>query len=149
MLAYDGCDQRVGERILGGEALQQSANEYDWLGPGSYFWESNPGRALEFARETQRRKALELGKPFVVGAVIDLGLCLDLTTAGGMEWVKTAHDRLVKRTKKAGWELPKNSVDGLRRNLDCAVLKYLHEILREEGQPPIDTVKGIFVEGEP
>lgn len=49
----------------------------------------------------------------------------------------------------AGLELPSNSRDGLRRNLDCAVLRRLHSILEAEHLPPIDTVKGVFTEGPP
>lgn len=45
--------------------------------------------------------------------------------------------------------MPANSPDGLRRNLDCTVVNTLHDILRTGGSTPIDTVKGIFVEGPP
>jgi hypothetical protein len=57
VLAYHGCDRRIGERLLAGkDELQKSENAYDWLGPGIYFWESNPQRALEFAAEKRSRK---------------------------------------------------------------------------------------------
>ncbi|HEX8463307.1 MAG TPA: hypothetical protein VF627_01700 [Abditibacterium sp.] len=49
-LGFHGCDRSVGEAILAGreEHLLPSKNDYDWLGWGIYFWESNPRRALEF-----------------------------------------------------------------------------------------------------
>src|SRR5271155_2352654 len=56
ILGYHGCDRKVGERLLEGAAFKPSDNDYDWLGPGIYFWEANPRRALEFATETANRK---------------------------------------------------------------------------------------------
>jgi hypothetical protein len=41
VLGYHGCDKKVGERVLAGERLKPSENEYDWLGHGIYFWEAN------------------------------------------------------------------------------------------------------------
>ena len=53
IVGFHGCDQSVGEAILHAEVthLEQSRNDYDWLGSGVYFWEGNPKRALQFARE--------------------------------------------------------------------------------------------------
>jgi hypothetical protein len=60
--------------------------------------------------------------------------------------MRIAHRRLQQISAKAGFELPRNYEDG-RRNLDCAVIQTLHEIRRKAGQPPIDTVRGVFTEG--
>lgn len=149
ILGYHGCDQDIGERLLSGSAFKPSSNDYDWLGPGIYFWEANPLRGLEFAREVSRRKASKISKPFVIGAVIELGLCLDLTTSNGLEWVKIAYESLVDVTRAAHLAMPSNSTDQLRRNLDCAVVRRLHTILEAQKAPAIDTVKGIFTEGAP
>ena len=146
VLGYHGCDRKVGERLLGGEALKPSNNDYDWLGPGIYFWEANPLRGLEFAGEPRRRNVQE---PFVVGAVIELGWCLDLTTTADIELVAAAHQSLVAVTETARLTLPTNSGDSLRRNLDCAVMRRLHSILEEAGMPPVDTIRGVFIEGRP
>jgi hypothetical protein len=139
----------VGERLLAGEAFKPSNNDYDWLGPGIYFWEANPLRGLEFAQEASRRKRTTIKTPFVIGAVIELGLCLDLLTKAGIEHVKTAYESLVSVASTAGLKLPENTTDGLRRNLDCAVIRRVHTILKQAGLPPVDTVRGIFVEGKP
>jgi hypothetical protein len=101
--------------LLAGDPFRPSNNDYDWLGPGIYFWEANPVRGLEFAGEARRNG---VGEPFVVGAVIDLGWCLDLTTTAGTELVATAHQTLVADAGAAGLTLPTNSADRLRRNLD-------------------------------
>ncbi len=134
---------------MSGTAFKPSNNDYDWLGPGIYFWEANPMRGLEFAREASRRKSSSISKPFVIGAVVELGLCLDLTTSSGLEWVKIAYESLVDVTRAADLALPSNGKDQLRRNLDCAVVRRLHTILEAQKAPAIETVKGIFTEGEP
>ena len=149
ILGYHGCDASVAERLLSGKPFRQSTNDYDWLGHGVYFWEVNPRRGLEFARElakSERGKKIKV--PAVVGAVIDLGLCLDLTTSAGITQVRTAHRELDKIAKAAGVDLPKNSEDQLRHNLDCAVIQALHGIRDASGEPSVDTVKGVFLEGK-
>lgn len=50
--AFHSCDKEIGLKVLNGEEpLIPSDNIWDWLGPGVYFWEQNPGRALEYAIE--------------------------------------------------------------------------------------------------
>lgn len=149
VFGYHGCDGRVAERLLAGDDFKKSTNAYDWLGHGIYFWETNPLRGLEFAKalKSAPRGPSKIKKPAVIGAAIDLGLCLDLTTSAGVEQLRIAHKRLVEISAKAAFELPKNSADKLRRNLDCAVIQTLHQIRHEAGQPPIETVRGVFLEG--
>jgi hypothetical protein len=149
VLAYHGCERQVGERILKAEAFKPSNNDYDWLGPGIYFWESNPRRGLDYAQEVLSRARALSKTPFVIGAVVSLGRCLDLTTYDGIEFVRAAYKSLLDATKAAGLPLPTNSEDGLRRHLDCAVIRRVHTILAAAGSEPVDTVKGIFIEGKP
>jgi hypothetical protein len=129
VLGYHGCDQRVALALLDGTAqFNTSQNEWDWLGSGIYFWEANPLRGLEFAQEQKGRG--KLSEPFVVGAVLDLGYCLDLTSSTGVAAVKAAYNSFVEVTKKAGKPIPRNrgGLDQLLRELDCAVINYLHPI---------------------
>lgn len=148
VLGYHGCDAAVAEALLAGKPFRQSANDYDWLGPGVYFWEANPQRGLDFAIESSSRKRSSIRNPTVVGAVIDLGLCLDMTTHGAIEMVKTAFSSLKETFEAAGSELPRNGADLLLRRLDCAVVRRLHSIL-ENDRTSLDTVRGIFIEGSP
>lgn len=149
VLAYHGCDEAVARRLVDGEPFRPSDNDYDWLGPGIYFWEANPQRGLDFARELQGLDRAAIERPAVVGAVIDLGLCLDLTTAIGIAQVHNAYKQASLLAAAADDPLPENSADLRRRNRDCAVLRVLHGIRENAGEPPIDTVRGIFVEGGP
>lgn len=148
VLGYHGCDARIAKTVVAGKHFQPSNNSYDWLGPGIYFWEANPVRGLEYATELMKsgRGKSKITKPTVVGAVIDLGHCLDLTSAAAVKLVRQAHKRLEAIAEKANQKLPGNSPDLMRRNLDCAVIRVLHEVTPDT---PFDTVRGIFVEGQP
>lgn len=136
-------------RILNGEDdLIASENSWDWLGPGIYFWEQNPGRALEYAIECSTRKQknkIPIKTPFVIGAIIELGNCLNLLEPGSIDIVKRAHSALKATYKKSGEKLPRNK--GANRQLDCAVIKFVHqsniEILK-----PYDTIRSAFSEGK-
>jgi hypothetical protein len=49
----------------------------------------------------------------------------------------------------AGEKLPENKPDLLQRNLDCALIQWIHEIRAQASEPPIDSVRGVFIEGAP
>ncbi len=146
ILGYHGCDAAVAERLLHNEPFLPSTNQYDWLGTGVYFWEANPLRGLEFAAETAARRPDQIQTPAVIGAVIDLGFCLDLTTSLGLKEAEDAFVRLRDILQQAGSSIPENRPELFMHDRDCAVLNYLHWIRKEEGRQPFDTVKGIFIE---
>jgi hypothetical protein len=91
--------------MLSGRAkFLRSENDYDWLGPGVYFWETNPGRALEFAEEKKSRNQ-GISEAFVVGAVVDLGMCLDLTTKDSIDDLRNAYASLEGTFRVRGVQL--------------------------------------------
>lgn len=149
VLGYHGCDVEVAEKLLGGEPFRKSDNDYDWLGGGIYFWEKNPQRALDFARELEASERSPVTRPAVVGAVIDLGLCLDMMTKSAIDQIRDAHEGLTTLFNEAKRALPENKSGGLLRKLDCAVITLLHDIREENGSAPIETVRGVFIEGAP
>ena len=148
VLAYHGCDQSVAERLLQNEDFERSTNEYDWLGDGVYFWEANPDRARQWALEQKARDKIKI--PYVIGAVVDLGFCLDLTTSNGIQAIESSYKNLKLSIDEANFKLPSNSggKDRLLRRLDCAVVNYLHTVREEDGEPPFDSVRGLFPEGQ-
>lgn len=158
ILGFHGCDRTVGERIVAGEQdLLPSQNEYDWLGSGRYFWEGNCLRAFEYAKflaEHPRRSSKPKVKdPFVIGAVLDLGRCLNLLESDALAFIKEAHAALVKIFEKANAPMPKNKNapgdDDFRlRFLDRAVIEAAHELVKDNGQPAYDSVRGAFWEGD-
>jgi hypothetical protein len=153
VLGYHGCDAAVAERVFAGnDSLTSSANDYDWLGHGVYFWEHNAQRAYEFACEIRHRRGTQkLRHPAVVGAIIDPGFCLNLLDSRFIETLRQAYDDLVLLNREAREPLPRNSggKDRLFRRLDCAVIELLHATRQERNEPPFDTVRAVFVEGHP
>lgn len=137
--------------------LEESQNEYDWLGSGVYFWEADPWRALDFAKEAMSKGYMTkrpITDPYVVGAVIDLGICCNLLEIEAINELGKAYDELKEALDLARQSLPTNK--GARRNLDRAVVEYMHHS-RERGMlvgrklvklPPYDTVRAAFPEGE-
>ncbi len=151
VLGYHGCDRRVADRLIAGEPFEESRNDYNWLGPRIYFWEANPLRGFEFARELATTQwGATIKEPYVVGAVIDLGLCLDLTTSAGVQQIRNAYEAYKSTCTKAGYTMPANSSENypLRRQLDCAVFDQLHNIIKNKKETPVDTIRGVFTEGE-
>ena len=136
----------MAEKLLEGGSFKKSQNDYDWLGWGIYFWEANPKRGLDFAKESMKRTGSKIETPAVIGAVIDLGNCLDLLTAVGIDMIHAAYESLKKTLDAAREPLPQN-LDRLRRQLDCAVIQRLHAIYEEQGAY-VDTVRGVFAEGK-
>lgn len=136
--------------MLAGEArLTKSDEDYDWLGPGIYFWESDPKRALEWAEE--KVSSGRYDQPFVIGVVLDLGNCLDLMSRENLMYLKGAYESLRVANKAAGLgPLPKNTgkaPDMAGRFRDCAVIRHLHAAMEADGDP-FDTVRGLFTEGK-
>lgn len=159
VLGFHGCDRVVGEEVLAGRcSLAPSDNDHDWLGPGMYFWENNPDRAYSYVQSLMKIKARAtkpITEPFVLGAVIDLGYCLNLSDEPALQEVKAAHASLADMLAAAGLTPPANAVgytgdeDLLKRNLDCAVFRTLHKLRSNSNQAPYETVRSPFLEGKP
>ncbi len=149
VLGFHGCSSEVYEKVITGkEQLKPSNNTYDWLGNGIYFWEQNLERAKEWAEFRYKDKA------DVLGAVIDLGYCLNLTDSAGSEILRLGYSLLQLRCSVAGVDIPKNrslkkSSDILIRDLDCAVIEQIHDYNKENKKREYDSVRGIFTEGDP
>lgn len=149
ILGYHSCDKSLGLKILNGEdQLKPSTNTWDWLGDGVYFWEQSPDRALQYAQEVHKKKQFakaEISEPFVIGAILDLGLCLNLVEPKSMQILKDGFDGLASACEKSGSKIPIN--DGANRALDCAVIKYIHQSNKNLGANEFDSVRGAFPEG--
>jgi hypothetical protein len=154
VLGFHGCDKTTGEAILAGKTtLKKSANDYDWLGPGIYFWEGNPHRALQFAAEAVKNEPRttqgNIRKPFVVGAVIDAGYCCDLQDTDSLAELARAYDALAAASEASDTPMPENKSGNDRRAriLDCAVIRTMHRLRDDEDLRAYDTVRGAFWEG--
>lgn len=145
VFGYHGCDREVGEAVLLGKSkLATSKNSYDWLGHGIYFWESAPNRAFEWAQICSQDSKLTKGKikePFVLGAIIDLGNCFDLTDVHDVETFKNAFGLVKDLCRFTEKPIPKNTNNN--KALDCIVINTVMT------QRSYDTVRGAFIEGDP
>lgn len=150
VVAYHGCDAGVAERLLGGEPFKPSANAYDWLGDGIYFWEYGADRALEFAREQVARGRVR--KPVHVGALIQLGNCFDLMDTRFTRDLMLAHGSWRESLAAKGLPVPQNAgpaPDHKLRYQDRALLNWYLDFLEQENGQRYDTVRCAFSEGRP
>lgn len=66
---FHAIDRSAGLKILNQkDQFEPSSNEYDWLGPGIYFWENNLERARQYAEEDRRRSDTKIKDPIYEGA---------------------------------------------------------------------------------
>lgn len=153
IIGFHGTTKDRAEEYLSGRLpFHPSTNDYDWLGNGMYFWENNLTRAEQWAIDAAKRKGAG-AEPAVIGAIIDLGYCLDLTDSEYLEELRTGYDALVRSFEKEGKPLPANSHGGshtdlLVRKLDCAVINYFRLLQKDSNMPEFDSVRGVFWEGE-
>ena len=147
VLGFHGCEKSTAIKVLnsGFEHLESSINDYDWLGTGIYFWLNDPKRAYEWAEKKKKTH------PYVIGAVIDLGTCLNFTERSSVALLQKSYQDLQNVLKATGTSL-KNVQDDdggfkLVRRLDCAVINNIHRMVESEGGTSFDTVYGFFQEG--
>lgn len=145
VFGFHGCTKETHDKVLHyHEHLNRSTNIYDWLGNGIYFWQNDYGRALEWAPRYE--------EPAVIGAVIDLGYCLNLTDYKNNLLLKKGYELLKADCELNNLELPKNhcrkNEDVFLRDLDCAVIQKIHSFNKENNLAEFDSVLGIFSEGD-
>ncbi len=142
VLGYHGCDPAFAEKLLNAEVpiddWKPSTNDYNWLGHGIYFWEYAPERALTWGN---RPSAVKGG---VIGAIIQLGNCLDLTDIRDTQLLADSFESMREEYEREGIVLPTN---GNGRNLlDCLVINRLAKNAADRGIP-FQTVRCPFLEG--
>ena len=147
VFGFHGCDQAVFDEVVtrGGE-LDFSRNDYDWLGSGIYFWENSVERAWEWARQSSLVET-----PAVIGAIIDLGHCLNLTDREYTSILASEYEIMKLEYEDAGIVMPRNvgrTEDKLLRKLDCAVIEHLHQFY-DDTEQRFDSARGLFSEGNP
>ena len=151
VLGYHGCDLSLVRQLLNAETqLKFSRNSYDWLGSGIYFWENAPCRAMDWALECQKNSRITKGKviePAVIGVILDLGNCLNLTDSRHQDVIREAYRGICDLCAAQSEQLPKNTEKS--RKLDCAVINAAVELNKEKGYPDFDSIRSPYFEGEP
>lgn len=152
VLGFHGTDESIAKAVVNGEHdLTPSENHYDWLGNGIYFWDNSPSRALEWAKELGKRKKSKIKKPAVIGAIIDLGNCLDLLDYKNLELLKIGYNTLeatIENSPETNMPQNRGKEDLLVRELDCAVIETVHTLVKSSNHREYDSVRGVFWEGK-
>lgn len=155
VLGFHGCDKSVADDIINyRKPMNKSTNTYDWLGNGMYFWEQNLKRAWQWAEEMARYSKSSVKEPAVIGAVIDLGYCLNFLDSHSIELLQIQYDHFTTELEFQNKPMPKNwdpkgLEDRRNRELDCAVIENLHISRKNSGLQSFDSVRGMFTEGKP
>ncbi len=152
VLGFHGTEKSIVDKVVKQQRrthLDHSTKSYDWLGHGVYFWENDPARGLEWA--ASGKKNGKIAHPDVVGAIVDLGRCLDLTTQIGLKEVRLAHHVYKNLMLEAGLPMVSNRMgkDRVLRDLDCAVIETLHQMREDQQLAPYDSIRAAFPEDEP
>ncbi len=164
IIGFHGCDERTTKNLINNpQKLYKSEKPTDWLGNGFYFRENNYERALEWAKDKQRRGVIK--KASVVGALLSLDYCLDFTDSKFINSIIAYYDLLKVQYEALGEILPtnKNAIndknkDLLIRELDCTVIEFMHQKIssqiendnKEKGFSEFrnfDSARGLFTEG--
>lgn len=166
IIGFHGCEAEVRDMLLHNpDEFKMSRKPFDWLGNGFYFWENNYYRALEWARDKQKRGVIR--EPAVVGAVLQLGYCCDFMETQYLRLLSVYFGNMSEKYAVLGKPLPRNknlpgqeSGDKVLRYLDCAVIEFMHQEMWDSAQANItdkqlvrrrafDSTRGVFTEGVP
>jgi hypothetical protein len=154
---YHGCDATVAAKVLAGTVrLNLSTNPYDWLGEGVYFWEHGAQRARAWAIEQAKISGAKIKEPSVLGAKINLGECLDLLDTANTGLLGKWYKEFRRTARQQLSRMPENrDAPGSRRGdkvlrfLDRAVIDFTVSHVAEVEGINYQTVRGVFLEGEP
>jgi hypothetical protein len=120
---------------------------------------------LQWAKD--REKKGEIEKASVIGAILTLDYCLDFTDSRYIGMINSYYLLMKSYYNQIGKELPKNKdpkfdphKDKIIRELDCAVIEYMHYTILEQYKLEIkrkgycdfnifDSARGVFTEGGP
>jgi len=167
MIGFHGCDVKVRDRlVIDPDCIKVSHSSYDWLGHGFYVWENNYERALQWAKDKKKRNKNGDFIPAVVGVAYTLGRCLDFSDYEYTREIGQYFELLKNNLEVLEQPIPKNKnvsrdefQDLLLRELDCAVIEFMHSKIKEKilnteekkyrQLEQFDSTRGIFTEGGP
>jgi hypothetical protein len=138
MIGFHGCDEIIRDQLtLKPNAVRKGQETFDWLGHGFYLWENNYERALKWAIDKKRREKLD--KPAVLGVMYQLDHCLDFTDSASIDILSNYYSLMkedfvfLKKKLPSNKDLPKDRYhDRILRELDCAVIEYIHQKIDEQ-----------------
>lgn len=139
LVGYHGTSRERANLVIS-KGFEASANPFDWLGDGAYFWQDAPKRAAEWAFRHFGTEAA------VIEAKIERRNFINLLDTEWMSWLAEVHDQYLNEVKKSGKPLPAQTTGAHR--LDREVINFGVEILDAIGIK-VGGVIGAFQEGRP
>ncbi|MCR5612536.1 hypothetical protein [Treponema sp.] len=147
VFGFHGCERILAERLVNNpsENLHYSEHLYDWLGKGMYFWENDPERALEWAKNSSKIK-----DPAVLGAAISLGNCLDFMQSKNIDELKKLYESYIEIGIKVpeNKNIPNGDFEFKQRFADCFLINNYMYYQAKNKNISYDTVRGVFWEGD-
>jgi hypothetical protein len=144
IIVYHGTSRAEAERVIGGRGfkhLNRSTEDYDWLGGAVYFWENSEARAEDWARNKHA------DQDAVLGAVLQLGSCLDLLDQQFINVFERAAADMCQEFEKSGKPIPENTANGAHR-FDCALIEYILAAPDEKQYGRFDSARAAYIEGK-
>lgn len=139
VVGYHGCLRSTAREVLFNDTpFEESVNDWDWLGHGVYFWEHGHQRAFRWAERKANRDG---GEPAVVGALVQLGRCLDLLDTDYTEQLA----EFARDFERKMGPLPPNRPG--RHEGDCRLINEFCAYMQKFGGTTFDSVRGQFQEG--
>ena len=165
MLGFHGCDESTRNQLVQNpDSVKRSQEIFDWLGNGFYIWENNYERASKWTKDKKKRN--KLSKPSVLGVVYQLNHCLDFTDSAFIDIISEYYSLMKADFSFLKKDLPKNKDllkdeyhDLILRELDCAVIEYMHQKIAEKIESDIastgnselkhfDTTREVYLQKE-
>ena len=107
LIGFHGCDEAVRNQLITKpKNIKISEKPFDWLSHGFYIWENNYDRALEWAKDKQKKGRIKNAS--VIGVVYTLNYCLDLIDSEFINMLSIYYKFMEKDFSLIGKELPKN-----------------------------------------
>jgi len=144
VIGYHGTSEENAERILV-DGFVVSANRYDWLGDGTYFFQEVDGFPRSGLEHAWAWACRQHELPAVIRVTIELIDCMDLLDHGWASRLRQMHDALTERARQIGRDLPRQA--GGNHGLDRLLVNYLAGVMEDAGRP-VRTVRGCFGEDE-
>lgn len=90
---YHGTTKELAERILSEQRFLISQNPYDWLGPGVYFYQESPIKALVWAQRFSIDEKSRGSEPAVLEVEIDLSKSFDIFKPENQAVLREVHQK--------------------------------------------------------
>lgn len=139
VIAHHGTSAAAASAIAS-SGFRVSANQWDWLGDGAYFWQDNYPRAARWAKDHFE------GGAAVITVDVSLDDCLDLTQEPWFAFLQRHADKIL--ATRGELKLPALRQRGLFHGKDRYVINFVAEVMEAAGTP-FKSVRAAFAEGDP